>query len=201
MIRANTTAEIHTWAGLIKAGILNAVSGLSEMVGQEVSATSMKARQVSLKKVPGLLGGDDAQTTAVYLSVLGPARGHLVMVIHPHIALELVDLLMGDPPGTTRSLGDMEKSALGEMGNIMGSFFLNTLADATGLNLGVSPPAVMTDMAGAVIDAALAELMLEADEAMIVETLYGTRDRQIDGTFLIMPSLSLQRALIERCAA
>ena len=87
------------------------------------------------------------------------------------------------------------------MGNIMGSFFLNSLADATGLNLNPSPPAVMMDMVGAVLDVALGDIMQETDEALIVEATFGTSDRQINGTFLVMPSVSMQKALLEHWVA
>ena len=76
---------------------------------------------------------------------------------------ELIDLQIGLVPGSTRNLGEMELSVMGEMGNITGSFFLNALADATNLTLAPSPPAVMVDMAGAILDIALAEIMKDQE--------------------------------------
>ena len=74
---------------------------------------------------------------------------------------------------------------------------MNALADATGLKLRVSPPSVMMDMAGAILDAILAEVMSDVDEALVMQTSYGTEDMQIKGTFLCLPSVSLQTALLE----
>ena len=121
----------------------------------------------------------------------------MIIIYRPETAYDLIDLLLDQPSGTTTALEEMEISALGEMGNIVGSFFLNALADATGLDLRVSPPEVMMDMAGAILDAVLAEIMLEVDEALVMQTSFGTQDMQIDGTFLCLPSLSLQTALLE----
>ena len=105
---------------------------------------------------------------------------------------------MGQPPGTTTDLDEMEESAMGEVGNIMGSFFLNALSDATGLMLQPSPPAVMMDMAGAILDVALADILGDSDDALVVETSFSTEDRQIEGTLLVMPSPDLLRVLQER---
>jgi hypothetical protein len=55
----------------------------------------------------------------------------------------------------------------------------------------------MMDMAGAILDAILAEVMLEVDQALVMQTSFGTEDMQINGTFLCLPSLSLQTALLE----
>ena len=121
----------------------------------------------------------------------------MFLLYSPATALALVDLLMGQPPGTTTDLDEMEESALGEVGNIMGSFFLNALSDATGLCLQPSPPAVMMDMAGAILDVALSDIMQESDDALVVETGFSTEDRLVEGMLLVLPSPDLLRVLQE----
>ena len=193
-----TESAIQTWTEIVTTGVTNAIGGLGEMMGQEVVLTSMKPRIIAVKDAAQLVGGPEATAAAVYLSISGSATGHMVVIYQPKTAFDLIDMLMDQPPGTTTELGEMEQSVLGEMGNIFGSFFLNALGDATGLDLRVSPPSVMMDMAGAILDAVLAEIMLEMDEALVLETVFGTRDRQINGSFLCLPSIGLQKALSER---
>jgi chemotaxis protein CheC len=189
--------EQLAWAGLVSRGIGDSISGLSQMVGQEIKATSLRPRVVDIREVPSIIGGAETPTVGVYLRVMGAATGHMLLVYQPKAAFELLDMLMGIDPGTTQGLGEMEESALGEMGNIMGSFFLNSLADTTGMSFYPTPPAVMMDMAGAVLDVALAEIMMETDEACIVEAMFGTQDKQVSGTFLVIPSLALLGALTQ----
>lgn len=188
---------LKAWTELVSKGVTNAIRGLSEMMGQEIVISEMTAREIAVKDAASLVGGPEVETAAIYLSVDGAASGHMVIIYKPETAFELIDMLMDEPPGTTSELGEMEVSVLGEMGNITGSFFLNALGDATGLDLRVSPPEVMMDMAGAILDAVLAEIMMEVDEALVVETRFGTDNRQINGTFLCMPSPGLQMALLE----
>jgi chemotaxis protein CheC len=115
----------------------------------------------------------------------------MAVIYDPKVAFELVDLLLGQPNGTTIELSDMERSTLGEVGNIMGSFFLNYISDSTGQRFMPSPPAVMMDMAGAVLDATLANILAYTDETYVMETVFGTNDRQVAGTFLVMPDPGL----------
>ncbi len=192
-------AEQQLWCELVGQGITRSISGLSEMVGADVTTYGpIIPRRIAVKDAAQLVGGPEEFTVAVYLRVGGCATGHLILIFKPKTAFELVDMLMGFEAGTTVGLGEMEQSALGEMGNIMGSFFLNALADATGLPLLPSPPAVMMDMAGSILDAALAEILMEADEILVVDTVFGTADRQIHGTFLTLPSGEMVRALLQR---
>ncbi len=186
------------WPILAAKGVSNAIRGLSEMVGQEITPTSLNVSQVPAKGAADLVGGAEARTVAVYLGVTGSAPGHVLIVYRPETAFELVDMLMETAPGSTTELGEMEQSVLGEVGNIMGSFFMNAVADTLDLNLRVSPPAVMMDMAGAVLDPVLADIMRESDDIMVVEASFGTRDRQVDGTFLVLPSPDLRRTLLQK---
>ncbi len=197
--RINTIQEnLVACSDLVSQGSVKAVSGLSQMLGQEISVTNLHTRLVPVNETPDIVGGWEKLTLGVYLGVSGSANGHMFLLYSPATARALVDLLLGQPPGTTTELEEMEESAMGEVGNIMGSFFLNALSDATGLMLQPSPPAVMMDMAGAILDVALSDIMQDSDDALVVETSFSTEDRQIEGTLLVMPSPELLRVLQER---
>jgi chemotaxis protein CheC len=121
-----------------------------------------------------------------------------MLMYDPEMAHGFVDMLMGLPAGSTQSLGEMEESALGELGNIVGSSFLNALADATGLTLLPSPPSVMTDMAGALLDVITADILLTQDDGFVAKTAFHAPDRDISGQFFVIPTHALLTALLER---
>jgi chemotaxis protein CheC len=173
-------------------GVNNAVIGLSQMAGQEIKIANLNVKKILVKDIPELLGGPETLIIAVYLEITGQSNGHMVVVYEPKVAFDLVDLLLGQGSGTTTELSDMERSTLGEMGNIMGSFFLNYISDTTGNRFIPSPPAVMMDMAGAVLDAALANVLARCDSTYIVETVFGTNDRQVSGTFMVIPDPDME---------
>jgi len=184
--------EIQTGSGdaikVFSGGFNSAMTGLSQMAGQEIKISNMEFKKVPIKDVPGLFGGPEALIIAVYLEISGKTNGQMCVIYEPKVAFDLIDLLMGQPSGSTHELTEMERSALGEVGNIMGSFFLNYISDTTGLSFQPSPPVVMMDMAGAILDTTLAGLMEFTDEIYIMETVFGTNDRQVAGTFLVIPN-------------
>ena len=192
-----TESDLEAWAQVSSMGMANALTGLSKMLGQEIAPGAISARRVPLADATELLGGPEAPTAAVYIALSGDAKGHMVLVYQPEVAFELVDMAMGDPPGTTTNLGEMERSVLGEVGNVMGGYFLQTLGDTSGMALRMSPPAVMMDMAGAILDAVIADIMIFTDEVVVVETEFGNDQRRVRGTFLVMPSPTLVRGLSE----
>lgn len=190
-------ADLDFWAGLVSKGTTNAMANLSQMVGQEISVASFGLRQVPVAEISHLMGGPATESIGIYLTISGSADGHIMLMYDPKIAHQFVDMLMGLAPGTTQVLGEMEESALGELGNIVGSAFLNALADATGLTLLPSPPTVMKDMVGALLDVITADILLTQDDAFIAQTAFHAQDRTIAGQFFVIPTQSLLQALLE----
>jgi chemotaxis protein CheC len=185
--------EMLIWEDLMKKGMTNSINGLSKMVGREFQINSIKIRKVPAKEMPYILGGPEHMVIGVYITFSGASHGHILLAHQPEFAYKVLDMLMGNPTGTTSSLDEMSQSALGEMGNITGTFFLNAVADELGVFLNPSPPIVLLDMAGAILDIALAEILAERDDVFIAETSFGVSDRTVEGTFLIMPNASFMQ--------
>ncbi len=178
------------WDGIIEKGVLNAITGLSRMVGRDFVVNTIEVRRMPARSMPGLFGGPDRLVIGVYLTFAGATNGHILIAHEPSIAYKIIDLLMDKKIGTSKSLDEMSKSALGEMGNITGAYFLNAVADHLQITLHPSPPVVMMDMAGAIMDIALASVLQERDDVFIAHTSFGLSDRTIEGNFLIMPNAS-----------
>lgn len=187
---------MQKWADLVSVGTANAMAGLSQMIGQEIEVRDFELERVPVASISEYVGGADAQSVGIYLTVTGAADGHLMLIYEPRVAFAFVDLLMMQPPDTTTEMSPMATSALGEMGNVIGAFFLNAIADATGLSLRPSPPAVMTDMAGALLDVVTADILLYSDDTYLADTTFATADRDITGAFFVIPSQGLLEAIL-----
>ncbi len=178
-------------------GTTNAAAGLSEMVGRNIRIQTPDVFLVRIAEVANLLAGPGDTVVGIYLAICGDVKGHILLMFSPKEAHGLVDMLMDRPSGTTTSLGAMERSALGEVGNLTGTFFLNALAEVTRLNIQPSPPAVMVDMGAAVLDVPLAALAQSADESLVIKTVFIDDQRRIEAAFLVMPDLPSLQAILE----
>jgi len=190
--------ELSRWAELVGQSTKNAVSGLSEMVGIHIRVTALDLKVIPVDNAADLVGGAENEAVVIYVGITGGATGHIMLVYPLRVAFGLVDMLMGEEPGTTCELGEMEASALQEMGNITGTFFLNTMGDSTGLVLMPTPPTVMVDMAGAILFSALSDIMAEREELFAMETIFSTDDREIVGTLLVLPTEDFMDVMIEQ---
>ncbi len=187
-IKLRDKIELADWSKLAQIGSINAITGLSKMVNQEIKVTALSLEEVTVQNATELIGKADDMTVAVYLQFSGNTKGQIMMAFPPPIAFELVDMAWGIPIGSTQVLGEMEQSVLGEMGNIVGSFFLNAVADHANLRLLPTPPVVVSDMIGAVLGSVMAEAFMETDTVFVIRLSFNTPDRQIEGRFLVLPT-------------
>ena len=192
-----TKTQISAWDELILGAVHDSLGALGDMSGQEILAEAVKPYKIDLTEIPVALGGAESVAVAVLLGIEHIPAFHIALVHSPTTAFNVVDIMIGNPPGTTTGLGELELSTLGEMGNIMGTFFLNKISNTTGHELRPTPPSVRMDMTGAVLDYAIASLMMETDEVTMIEAKYGTSTTKVDGVFAVMPSPQLQTMIIE----
>ena len=79
------------------------------------------------------------------LGIVGDLEGVVLLLVTPGDA-DTVCRILGVEPGS-----EYAPSALGEVGNIVGSSYINALAEMTGMAIEPTPPATATDMLGAIV--------------------------------------------------
>ncbi len=181
--------NLAAWSKLAHSGSTNAIAGFSKMINQEITVRALNLEEVLARNVASLIGKTDDYVAGIYLSFDGNTAGHILLAFPPKTAFELVDMIMELPPGSTETLGEMERSVMGEIGNIVGAFFLNTIADSVGQRLLPSPPLVSIDTVGAIIDSVMSDVLISEKPIFGIRLSFSTPDQEIDGRILILPTL------------
>lgn len=152
----------------LEGALADASWALSSLVEKSLDPGSLLFRHCALAELPELLGERELAVAASFVLVEGDLPGYLIMVM-PLIALgPLIRVLIG--PSCDR---EMEDSAFGELGNIVGTSFLNHLADRFDLALIPTPPQVVRDMAGALLGTLVGAMAARGLESVpVVQTLF-----------------------------
>ncbi len=180
--------ELYTLLqSVAKEGLTNAASGLSTMVGANLRVDNPCVKMINIKEIPAALGGPENKAVGIYLKSEGDLSGHFMLVVPYLKALELADLLMEVAPGTTGELGSIERSALAEVGNLTTAFFLNAVASLTGVSARPTPPAVMVDMVGAILDIIVAATGGIDDYVLTFQASFICKDRSVQSDFWVIP--------------
>ena len=182
---------------LAQEGLGHVAHGLSAFVGHEITLAPPRVTVMPIAEVPSVMGGPDTLAVGIYMAVDGDLDGHIILLLRQDDAAELVDLLLDQPVGTTTTLGPLERSALGEVGNLTGALFLNSVAALCGLGARPSPPAVIEDMVGAILDVVLVAVGAVSEDIVAIETVFQKLDRQVEALFWVIPNLDAFRHSID----
>jgi chemotaxis protein CheC len=94
----------------------------------------------------------------------------------------------------------MAGSAIGELGNIIGSAFVNALGDHTNLVLHPTPPTIVNDIAIALVESVYAEILSLGGEVTMIDTVFKDARGQTAGLLMIAPDSAGLNVLRERAA-
>lgn len=188
-IASKQLSEIHIDAlrEVANIGTGNAVTALAELTGREFKMTVPAFGAMALSIFEDLFGDLEALAVSVYMPVEGAVNGHVAFLFPFDEACELADFVLGRALGETQALGEMEYSALMEVGNIIISSFLNALAELTDLSMPSSMPGIAVDMTAAILASLAAASPDLGDHALTITTRLISQEEPIKGVFLFIP--------------
>ncbi|HML98778.1 MAG TPA: chemotaxis protein CheC [Tepidiformaceae bacterium] len=193
-------ALLQRLALVARDGAVRAGRGLSGLMGQQISIHVPNVRVGTKGDACDAVGGEESIVLGAYLSISGDITGHVMLLFPVPRALECVDLMCGQAPGTTTEPDELAQSAVGELGNIVGSAFVNALADDVNLILHPSPPSIIHDMAIALVESVYAEVLSQGGEVVMMDAVFEDEKGRTAGLLIVAPDpLSLER--LERVAA
>jgi len=173
--------------GNIGAG--NAATALAQMVQAKIDMTVPRVNILPFAEVPDLLGGADSHVVGIYFNVTGPAPNSILFILSAEKAGLLIDMLLLRSQGQTdiNELNELEMSAMMELGNILSATYLNAMSMFTQLKFTPSVPAMGIDMAGAILNAILAQFGEIADHVLLLETEFTKDEDEVVGHFFLLP--------------
>lgn len=189
----------------------HAGEALGAMSGHVIDVRTPMLRRCSASAVLTMAGGAEAIVVAVYVGIKGSLEGHALLLFSPTDAHRLARILLfgvlgpDDLPAYEENdpfaFDAMELSAVQESGNVTISAFLNELGMHLHEPVQPTPPQIVVEMAGAVLDGVLLDLMSEVDQVLAARTTFTEGDRAIDGALLVLPRPSSLPILLDALGA
>ena len=178
--------------GNIGAG--NATTALAQMIGCKVDMSVPQVRLLEFKEVGEIVGGEEQIMVSIYLQVEGDVEGSIMFMLNKAAAAHMVNKLMGGMLGIDETnaaeyeFGEMECSAIKEVGNIITGAYLNALSGLTNLKIYPSVPQLGIDMAGALLSVPAVEFGVMGDNILLIQTKFSD-DVELDGYFILIPDM------------
>lgn len=139
----------------------------------------------------------NAQEPAVIISlgVDGDVSGRFLFALDDAGAERLVALLLDRGCRGSAEWSELERSALLETGNILGSAYLSALTNVVGMRLLPTPPEMIRDYLSCVLEQAVMIQALQSDTLLLAHTCFRHGDQRVDWNLVFVPSPELLELL------
>jgi chemotaxis protein CheC len=177
---------------LANIGSGTASTALSSMLGRSVDISVPNAIVLPMPEAVGTIGNAEDDVTGIVLGVLGDMEATVLLLVSPRHAALMCGML-GVPADS-----ELGESALLEIGNIVGTSYINALAGMTGMSIEPTPPSIATDMLAAIVESVLATRAAAGDVALLLDSDLVVEGEDCSVSFLLVPDQGGVEQLLAR---
>ncbi len=152
-----SSMEIDTLREIGSIGTGNAATALSQMMNREVRITVPEVRIMGYNEAIEWIGGPEQITAGVLVKMSGDVGGIMLSVQKLELVNVVLETMLGTSIKSYDDMGELERSAIVEIGNIMISTFINAMSALADLHIKLTVPAFAVDMQGAILTVPMAE--------------------------------------------
>jgi chemotaxis protein CheC len=187
-----TELQLDALRELANVGAGNAGTALSALLGRTVDIDVPQAVALPVGEAVAVVEDTAEVVSAVLLDVRGDVEPLVVLLFGAETSAVICRLL-GVP-----SDGPAARSALSEVGNILGSSYVNALAQLAAVDLEPSPPRFAVGEAGAIVAEALAARDPGGATALLIDSEFSIEGEACALSFLLLPGARGVTLLLDR---
>lgn len=184
-------------------GCSHAATAVSRMINRQIN---ISVPEIEIKKTSEILLAlnefvDEKQSKeaiGVYLELTLTLKGGVLFFFTVDSAFAFVDLLFKKPIGTTKEIGEIERSAIMELGNIVVSSYTNALGKFLNTSVLLTPPNFVQDVPEQVFGDVQKMIGTDTSHAVVFDTNFRTDDGLFNSYFVLLPAPNSLDTLIEK---
>ncbi|MFH0790293.1 MAG: chemotaxis protein CheC [Candidatus Omnitrophota bacterium] len=175
----------------------NAATALSQLFDRKITIEVPRIFFLPIEEVANVVGGADKLVVGLILRVLGDIPSTILFIFSQKDARSLASFMTGKQISNGSIIGDLEGSALKEIGVILANAYLGALGNFVGISMVPTVPELIIDMAGAMVDYLLIELSCKSEYALLIESEFKEMNSYVLGHFFLIPNASGMEAILK----
>lgn len=187
-----TDMQLDALRELANIGSGTAGSALSAMLGKPVDINIPVVKAMPVPDAVEAAGDPSEPRWGIVVPTVGDLPGHVLLLFPQDDAARLCEML-----GVSVDSDD-GRSALGEIGNILGTSYINALSMMLGLETEPAPPMVVLDMLGAILASVLLGSAGDSDTALLMDSSLVVEGESCSLSFLLLPASGTVSDLLAR---
>lgn len=179
-------------------GTGSAATALSGLLNLQIKMTTPDADILGYNEAVSSLGDAEDIVAAVLVEMSGEMHGIMLFLLKLDFINEVLGSMMGEKVEDFSQLGEMEFSALTEVGNIMISTYVGALSKLAEVKIHLSVPAVALNMLGGILTVPMTEFGYETEKMLMIRGKFIINGKKLDSNLLMLPDIESLNYLIKK---
>ncbi len=174
----------------------NAGVALSEILNnKQVDMNISSVKMLDYEEFVGSFGGKETLLVGIVSTLTDDLSGMIMVLMRKECAAAIINEWVGSEFDDLLNMDDFNKSAIQEAANIMKASYLNSIAELTGLKIGMSAPDICIDMVGSILDVPATYFADMSRKIIVIEDDFASKNWSDSRITLLLEMESLQKLL------
>lgn len=190
--------EIDTLREIGSIGTGNAATALSEVLSQQIKMTLPQVTIMGYNEAIKAQGGAENIVAGVLVAMSGEINGMMLFIQRIEFINVVMESVLSKKIDDYSQLGELEMSAVVEIGNIIISSYVSAISKLTGLTVNLSVPSVSVNMLGAIMSVPMVEYGHQTDKIMALDGKFVCNKKEVTSSLLMLPEIESLNHLLQR---
>lgn len=179
-------------------GTGNAATALSQVLSQKIEMTLPEVKIMGYNRAIKELGGAETPVAGVLVKLSGEVNGIMLFLQSMDFIKVILKSSIGKEIEDFSELGELEMSALIEIGNIIISSYINAISTLTGITINLSVPGSSINMLGAILSVPMIEYGYETDKLMTIGGSFICEGEEVYSNLILLPDIASLNFLMQK---
>lgn len=181
--------EIDVIREIGSIGTGNAATALSGVLSKPIEMTMPEVQIMDYNEAIDKMGGPETIVVGVMVRLSGEINGMMLYIQKLDFINLVLESILTKTISSYDELGELETSALIEIGNIMISSYMTAISSLAGISIDLSVPDMNVNMLGGILSVPMVEYGYETDKIMSINGRFTCDSKEVYSNLLLLPDV------------
>lgn len=181
--------ELDVMREIGSIGTSHAATALSRMIKKDIRISIPHVMIQGYDEAVNSIGNIEEVVAATLVKMEGDIEGLMLFLFKLDFANTILQELLGKTYSGFEEMGELEYSALTEVGNIIICSYINAFTKLVGMDIELSVPGFAANMLGGILTVPIAEFGYETDKLMYFNADFVMDGKSLPDWLLMLPDI------------
>ena len=168
----------------------SAATALSSLLASPVDISVPNVKCLDFTETIEFMGGVEELVIGLMLNFTGEISGLIMYILKKEFAQKVINAFYAKDIESLMDMDEMDESAIREIGNIMAGSYVRALADLSGIEIDISVPELIVDMAGAILSVPAIQYATLGDKVLFIDDNFKITSGDIKSNMILIPDMN-----------